>query len=167
MSKVTLDVELRTQMKGLDDIKSRPELKLTKKQQEAYEHNKRGAETALKTGDLKAFRNYFNNMAEILKKASIASGQISKNLQALTDRQEQINKDIQNLKEERDNLKKTLVTQKNGKVDISKEQAKTLLSSFSKKDKIISDKGHKLSDPNTINDRVKALDAALVNAGKT
>lgn len=166
MAKVTLDVELRTQMKGLDDIKSRPELKLTKKQQEAYEHNRRGAETALATGDLKAFRNYFNNMAEILKKASVASGQISKNLQALTDRQEQINKDIQKLKEEKDKLKKSITSSK-GEGTLSRDKANKLLEDFKDKKKILGKNGDQLNDASIINSRVQKLGQELEAAGKT
>ena len=166
MSKVTLDVELRTKMKALDDIKAKPDLKLTSKQQEAYERNKRGAETALKTGDLKAFRNYFNNMAEILKKASVASGQISKNLQALTDRQEQINKDIQKLKEERDKLKKSITSSK-GEGTLSRDKANDLLEDFKDKKKILGKNGDQLNDASVINSRVQKLGQTLETAGKT
>ena len=166
MSKITLDVELRTKMKALDDIKAKPDLKLTSKQQEAYERNKRGAETALKTGDLKAFRNYFNNMAEILKKASVASGQISKNLQALTDRQEQINKDIQKLKEERDKLKKSITSSK-GEGTLSRDKANELLEDFKDKKKILGKNGDQLNDASVINSRVQKLGQTLETAGKT
>jgi chromosome segregation ATPase len=166
MSKVTLDVELRTQMKNLEDIRSKPELKMTKKQQEAYEHNKRGAETALATGDLKAFRNYFNNMTEILKKASVASGQISKNLQELTKRQEDINKDIQALKEKRDELKKSITSSK-GEGTLSKEKANELLGDFKDKGKILGKTGNQLNDASIINSRVQKLAQDLQAAGKT
>lgn len=163
--KISIEVELKSQLEGLAKLNT-SDLKLNKRQKEAFEINKRGAEQALKNNDLKEFRQYFNNMADILKKASIASGQISKNLQELDKRQSEINKKIQSLKETRDSLEKTITTSK-GKGTLSKEAAKNLLKEYKDKDKIIGRGKDPLQDPAVINQRVQKLAEALEKAGKT
>ena len=165
-NKIDLEVNLKTKLQELNKIKSTPELKLTKQQQVAYDKNKAGAEAALANNDLKAFRQYFNNMTEILKKASVASGQISKNLQDLTEKQEQINKDIQKFTEKRDELKKSITSSK-GEGTLSKKKANELLSEFSDRDKIIGKGGKQLGEASIINARVQKLDQDLQAAGKT
>lgn len=165
-NKIDLEVNLKTNLQELDKLKSTPELKLTKQQQAAYDKNRVGAETALANNDLKAFRQYFNNMTEILKKASIASGQISKNLQELTEKQEQINKDIQKLTEKRDDLKKSITSSK-GEGTLPKKKANELLNEFGDRNKIVGKSGNPLSDASVINARVQKLAQDLQAAGKT
>lgn len=165
-NKIDLEVNLKTNLQELEKLKSASELKLTKQQQVAYNKNRIGAETALANNDLKAFRQYFNNMTEILKKASIASGQISKNLQELTEKQEQINKDIQKLTEKRDDLKKSITSSK-GEGTLSKKKANELLSEFGDRDKIVGKSGKSLGDASVINSRVQKLAQDLQSAGKT
>lgn len=165
-NKIDLEVNLKTNLQELEKLKSTSELKLTKQQQAAYDKNRIGAETALANNDLKAFRQYFNNMTEILKKASIASGQISKNLQELTEKQEQINKDIQKLTEKRDDLKKSITSSK-GEGTLSKKKANELLSEFGDRDKIVGKSGKSLGDASVINSRVQKLAQDLQSAGKT
>ena len=92
--KITVEVELKSKLDKLTQLDT-SQLKLSEKQKEALEINKQGAETALKNNDLKEFRFYFNQFADILKKATVSSGKISQNLQDLTKYQEGINKKIQ------------------------------------------------------------------------
>jgi chromosome segregation ATPase len=165
MANITVDVNLKSQIEELNKIRSAPELQLSKKQQEAYELNRKSAEAALSAGDLKEFRKYFNNMAEILKKASLASGQISKNLQDLTKRQEELNKDINKLKEHRDNLKKSITSSK-GEGDLSRDQANKIYASSREKGKIFSKAGSELHEATVINKRVQDLAAELEKVGK-
>ena len=165
MANITVDVNLKSQLQELNKIRSTPELQLSKKQQEAYDLNKKGAEAALSAGDLKEFRKYFNNMAEILKKASLASGQISKNLQDLTKRQEDLNRDINKLKEQRDNLKKSITSSK-GEGTLSKDQANKLYSESREKGKIFGIGGKELQEATIINKRVQDLATELEKVGK-
>ena len=165
MANITVDVNLKSQLQELNKIRSTPELQLSKKQQEAYDLNRKGAEAALSAGDLKEFRKYFNNMAEILKKASLASGQISKNLQDLTKRQEDLNRDINKLKEQRDNLKKSITSSK-GEGTLSKDQANKLYSESREKGKIFGIGGKELQEATIINKRVQDLAAELEKVGK-
>ena len=68
--KITVEVELKSKLDKLTQLDT-SQLKLSEKQKEALEINKQGAETALKNNDLKEFRFYFNQFADILKKAMI------------------------------------------------------------------------------------------------
>ena len=97
MADIKIKVDLQTSLKDMDKFRSTPGLTLSKQQQKSYDMNREGAIKALNSGDLKELRRYFNNMAEILKKASVASGMISKNLQDLTEKQKQIKQNIQNI----------------------------------------------------------------------
>ena len=163
--KIAIEVELKSKLDDLTKLDT-SQLKLNQKQKDALEVNRKGAETALKNNDLKEFRIYFNRMADILKKASVASGKISQNLQDLTKRQDDINKTIQELQEKRDKLEASITSSK-GKNTLSRTKASELLGDFKDKDKIIGKGKDPLQDPTVINQRVQKLAEALEKAGKT
>ena len=163
--KVSIEIELKSKLDELAKLDT-SQLKLSQKQRDALAINKKGAETALKNNDFKEFRRYFNQFADIIKKASVASGKISQNLQDLTKRQEEINKKIQALQEKRDKLEGSITSSK-GKNTLSKEQAKNLLSGFKDRDKIIGKGKDPLTDPSVINQRIQKLAAELDRTGKT
>ena len=163
--KIAIEVELKSKLDDLTKLDT-SQLKLSQKQKDALEVNRKGAETALKNNDLKEFRIYFNRMADILKKASVASGKISQNLQDLTKRQDDINKTIQELQEKRDKLEASITSSK-GKNTLSRTKASELLGDFKDKDKIIGKGKDPLQDPTVINQRVQKLAEALEKAGKT
>ena len=163
--KISIGIELKSKLDELAKLDT-SQLKLSQKQRDALAINKKGAETALKNNDFKEFRRYFNQFADIIKKASVASGKISQNLQDLTKRQEEINKKIQALQEKRDKLEGSITSSK-GKNTLSKEQAKTLLSGFKDRDKIIGKGKDPLTDPSVINQRIQKLAAELERTGKT
>lgn len=163
--KISIGIELKSKLDELAKLDT-SQLKLSQKQKDALAINKKGAETALKNNDFKEFRRYFNQFADIIKKASVASGKISQNLQDLTKRQEEINKKIQALQEKRDKLEGSITSSK-GKNTLSKEQAKSLLSGFKDRDKIIGKGKDSLTDPSVINQRIQKLAAELERTGKT
>ena len=163
--KISIGIELKSKLDELSKLDT-SQLKLSQKQRDALAINKKGAETALKNNDFKEFRRYFNQFADIIKKASVASGKISQNLQDLTKRQEEINKKIQALQEKRDKLEGSITSSK-GKNTLSKEQAKNLLSGFKDRDKIIGKGKDSLTDPSVINQRIQKLAAELERTGKT
>ena len=163
--KISIGIELKSKLDELSKLDT-SQLKLSQKQRDALAINKKGAETALKNNDFKEFRRYFNQFADIIKKASVASGKISQNLQDLTKRQEEINKKIQALQEKRDKLEGSITSSK-GKNTLSKEQAKSLLSGFKDRDKIIGKGKDPLTDPSVINQRIQKLAAELDRTGKT
>lgn len=163
--KISIGIELKSKLDELAKLDT-SQLKLSQKQRDALAINKKGAETALKNNDFKEFRRYFNQFADIIKKASVASGKISQNLQDLTKRQEEINKKIQALQEKRDKLEGSITSSK-GKNTLSKEQAKNLLSGFKDRDKIIGKGKDPLTDPSVINQRIQKLAAELERTGKT
>lgn len=163
--KISIGIELKSKLDELTKLDT-SQLKLSQKQRDALAINKKGAETALKNNDFKEFRRYFNQFADIIKKASVASGKISQNLQDLTKRQEEINKKIQALQEKRDKLEGSITSSK-GKNTLSKEQAKNLLSGFKDRDKIIGKGKDPLTDPTVINQRIQKLAAELDRTGKT
>lgn len=163
--KISIGIELKSKLDELTKLDT-SQLKLSQKQRDALAINKKGAETALKNNDFKEFRRYFNQFADIIKKASVASGKISQNLQDLTKRQEEINKKIQALQEKRDKLEGSITSSK-GKNTLSKEQAKSLLSGFKDRDKIIGKGKDPLTDPSVINQRIQKLAAELERTGKT
>ena len=163
--KISIGIELKSKLDELAKLDT-SQLKLSQKQRDALAINKKGAETALKNNDFKEFRRYFNQFADIIKKASVASGKISQNLQDLTKRQEEINKKIQALQEKRDKLEGSITSSK-GKNTLSKEQAKSLLSGFKDRDKIIGKGKDPLTDPSVINQRIQKLAAELERTGKT
>ena len=163
--KISIGIELKSKLDELAKLDT-SQLKLSQKQRDALAINKKGAETALKNNDFKEFRRYFNQFADIIKKASVASGKISQNLQDLTKRQEEINKKIQALQEKRDKLEGSITSSK-GKNTLSKEQAKNLLSGFKDRDKIIGKGKDPLTDPSVINQRIQKLAAELEKTGKT
>ena len=166
MADIKIKVDLQTSLKDMDKFRSTPGLTLSKQQQKSYDMNREGAIKALNSGDLKELRKYFNNMAEILKKASVASGMISKNLQDLTEKQKQINQNIQNLVEKRDQLKKS-ITSSRGFGTLSKTKANELLGDFADSGKILGKKGDQLKEASIINSRVQKLAQMLDTAGKT
>ena len=163
--RIEIEVELKEDLKKLTELDT-SKLKLTQQQKDAIAINKKGAEKALENNDLKEFRRYFNKLADILKKASLASGKISNNLQELTQRQEEINHKIRQLKEKKDTLTKSITSSK-GFGTLPKEKAKELLDDFKDKDKIIGKGKDPLQDPAIINQRVQKLAAELEKAGKT
>lgn len=163
--KISIGIELKSKLDELAKLDT-SQLKLSQKQRDALAVNKKGAETALKNNDFKEFRRYFNQFADIIKKASVASGKISQNLQDLTKRQEEINKKIQGLQEKRDKLEGSITSSK-GKNTLSKEQAKNLLTGFKDRDKIIGKGKDPLTDPSIINQRIQKLAAELERTGKT
>ena len=157
--KIEIEVELKEDLKKLTELDT-SKLKLTQQQKDAIAINKKGAEKALENNDLKEFRRYFNKLADILKKASLASGKISNNLQELTQRQEEINHKIRQLKEKKDTLTKSITSSK-GFGTLPKEKAKELLDDFKDKDKIIGKGKDPLQYPAIINQRVQKLAAEL------
>lgn len=163
--KITVEVELKSKLDKLTQLDT-SQLKLSQKQKEALEVNKQGAETALKNNDLKEFRFYFNQFADILKKATVSSGKISQNLQDLTKYQEGINKKIQELQEKRDKLEASITSAK-GPNTLSKDKAQDLLNEFKDKNKIIGKGKDFLQDPSIINQGVQKLAVELEKAGKT
>lgn len=163
--KITVEVELKSKLDKLTQLDT-SQLKLSQKQKEALEINKQGAETALKNNDLKEFRFYFNQFADILKKATVSSGKISQNLQDLTKYQEGINKKIQELQEKRDKLEASITSAK-GLNTLSKDKAQDLLNEFKDKNKIIGKGKDSLQDPSIINKRIQTLAVELEKAGKT
>ena len=163
--KITVEVELKSKLDKLTQLDT-SQLKLSQKQKEALEVNKQGAETALKNNDLKEFRFYFNQFADILKKATVSSGKISQNLQDLTKYQEGINKKIQELQEKRDKLEASITSAK-GLNTLSKDKAQDLLNEFKDKNKIIGKEKNSLQDPSIINQRIQTLAIELEKAGKT
>ena len=163
--KITVEVELKSKLDKLTQLDT-SQLKLSEKQKEALEVNRQGAETALKNNDLKEFRFYFNQFADILKKATVSSGKISQNLQDLTKYQEGINKKIQELQEKRDKLEASITSSK-GLNTLSKDKAQDLLNEFKDKNKIIGKGKDYLQDPSIINQDVQKLAVELEKAGKT
>ena len=163
--KITVEVELKSKLDKLTQLDT-SQLKLSQKQKEALEVNRQGAETALKNNDLKEFRFYFNQFADILKKATVSSGKISQNLQDLTKYQEGINKKIQELQEKRDKLEASITSSK-GPNTLSQDKAKDLLNEFKDKNKIIGKGKDPLQDPSIINQGIQKLAIELEKAGKT
>ena len=163
--KITVEVELKSKLDKLAQLDT-SQLKLSQKQKEALEVNRQGAETALKNNDLKEFRFYFNQFADILKKATVSSGKISQNLQDLTKYQEGINKKIQELQEKRDKLEASITSSK-GLNTLSQDKAKDLLNEFKDKNKIIGKGKDPLQDPSIINQGIQKLAIELEKAGKT
>lgn len=155
------------QIQAVDAIKNSDELILNDKQREDYETNKRGAEAALASEDWKMFREYFNNMVEILQKAAVVSGKVSEGLQELVNKQAAINKEIENLETKKESLEKKLVKDEKGNVDLSAEAAKELLDKSKEKDKIKDVDGNVISDPKQINANLLKLKEEMERGGKT
>ena len=161
----TIQQGFKDTINEIDKLKNTPQLELTQQQEESYLTNKRGAEIALENNDLKNLRYYFNAMVETIKKASVASGNISQQWEKISDQVEELSKESNKLIEQRTALETTIIDN-NGIKDIEKKTAEKLLATYKNKDKIITKAGAQLTTPEEINAAVKELDRLLKEAGK-
>ena len=82
-------------------INATQRLNLDEGQKQRLEKYSKGAQFALDTKDLELFKTNFNKLVGLFKEAAAATGEVSKTIKELTDRQTLLNREINSLKEKR------------------------------------------------------------------
>ena len=131
-NKVSIEVELKGHLDNLK--KEASSLSLSQSQKDRADKLAKGAELALKTGDLDAFKSNFNQLAKLFKDAAASTGKLSKEFKTLEDRKSDLTAALNDLNDKRSKLvaktlkdNKTLTAAEGGKLFAKSENAQKIL----------------------------------------
>lgn len=131
-NKVSIEVELKGHLENLK--KEASSLPLTQSQKDRADKLTKGAELALKTGDLDSFKTNFNQLAKLFKDAAASTGKLSKEFKVLEDRKSDLTAALNDLNDKRSKLvaktlkdNKTLTAAEGGKLFAKSENAQKIL----------------------------------------
>lgn len=156
MAEDTIRVRLETDLGELE--KAITQVSPNKAQQESAKQYIHDAKFAAANNDLKLFKENFNKLVDIFKKAAAASGGLSKTLEELTNKQTLLSKEIESLEKKRTDLRNQLT--KDNKITAT--TAKNFYANSADAKKILLSNGAQATRDQTV-----ALQQALVEYLKT
>lgn len=162
---IELNVKLRTELD--DSLKKVIEATkkvggLTNQQKDSIDKYQKGADLALKSGDLKEFQANFNALVGVFKAVSAATGQLSKELKELTEKQADLNKKINESISNRTDLENKLTKDKK----LTKSAADKFANENENAKKVFAKDGSQMSRDAIVEAQAK-LAQELATAGKT